>query len=127
MPAQPVTADERSAYIERAVDSWPDQRSAAERAADVIADFKPIFEDLFVDDEDRLWAERTIPRDALPFYDLFSEDGNYLGSVRLGFPPAPGSRVWVQHGNLYTWVVDEFDVQYVVRAPPTRAAPHREP
>ena len=25
--------------------------------------------------------------------------------------------VWVQHGNIYTWVVDELDVPYVVRAP----------
>lgn len=119
LPALPVTAEERSAYLDRTFDRWPGQRRAAERAADLIADFKPMFEDegFFVDDEDRLWAKRTTPREALPFYDLFSEDGDYLGSVRLGFPPAPGSKVWVQHGNLYTWVVDELDVQYVVRAP----------
>ena len=117
LPALPVTAEERSAYIDRTVDRRPDHRSAAERAADLIADFKPIFASFFVDDENRLWAKRTTPGEALPFYDLFSEDGDYLGSVRLGFPPAPGSRVWVQHGNIYTWVVDEFDVQYVVRAP----------
>lgn len=119
LPALPVTADERSAFIERTVDRLPGQRSAAERAAAVIADFKPIFQDggFFVDDEDRLWAKRTTPTEALPFYDLFSADGDYLGSVRLGFQPAPGSRIRVRHGNLYTWVVDELDVQYVVRAP----------
>ena len=117
LPALPVTAEERSAYIHSTVDRWPGHRSAAERAADVIADFKPIFQSFFVDDEDRLWAKRTTPTDALPFYDLFSADGDYLGSVRLGFPPAPGSRIWVRYGSLYTWVVDEFDVQYVVRAP----------
>lgn len=119
LPALPVTAEERSAYLDRTFDRWPGQRRAAERAADLIADFKPMFEDegFFVDDEDRLWAKRTTLGEALPFYDLFSEDGDYLGSVRLGFPPAPGSKAWVQHGNLYTWVVDELDVQYVVRAP----------
>ncbi len=117
LPALPVTAEERSAYIDRTVDSRPGQRRAAERAADLIPDFKPIFQSFFVDDEDRLWAKRTTPTDALPFYDLFSADGDYLGSVRLGFPPAPGSRIWIQHGNIYTRVVDELDVQYVVRAP----------
>ena len=123
--ALPVTAEERSAYMDRTVDGWPGHRDAAERAAEVIADFKPMFQSLFVDDEDRLWAKRTTPGEALPFHDLFSKDGDYLGSVRLGFPSAPGSRVWVRGGNLYTWVVDELDVQYVVRAPLTRAAqPH---
>ena len=45
-----------------------------------------------------------------------SAEGDYLGSVRLAFRPARG-RVWVQHGNIYTWVADELDVPYVVRAP----------
>lgn len=117
LPALPVTPEERSAYMDRTVDRHPGQRSAAERAAAVIADFKPIFHSFFVDDEDRLWARRTTPNGAHPFYDLFSEAGDYLGSVRLGFPPARGSRVWVRHGNLYTWVLDDLDVQYVVRAP----------
>lgn len=116
MPAQPVTSEERAAYIDRTVRGRPGQRRAAERAADLIPDFKPVFEGLFVDDEDRLWAKRTTPGEALPFYDLFSEGGDHLGSVRLGFMPAPGSRIWVRHGRIYTWVVDEFDVPYVVRA-----------
>ncbi len=62
-------------------------------------------------------VRRVVPNDASPFYDLFSEDGDYLDSVRLGFTPAPNTVLWVQHGNIYTWVVDELDVQYVVRAP----------
>lgn len=95
----------------------PGLRSAAEHAANVIADFKPVFRSFFADDQDRLWAKRTTPAEALPFHDLFSAAGDHPGSVRLGFPPAPGSRVWVRHGNLYTWVLDEPDVQYVVRAP----------
>ncbi len=51
------------------------------------------------------------------FYDLFSEDGDYRGSVRLAFQPERYSPIWIQHGNIYTRVVDELDVQYVVRAP----------
>ena len=116
LPAWPVTAEERAAHIEHTVTVWPGQRRAAERAADLVPDFKPVFEDLFVDDEDRLWAKRNTPAGALPFYDLFSADGDHLGSVRLGFTPAPGSRIWVRDGRIYTWVVDELDVPYVVRA-----------
>jgi len=37
-----------------------------------------------------------------------------VGSVRLAFEPAGPIRV--QHGNIYTWVVDELEVEYVVRA-----------
>ena len=45
----------------------------------------------------------------------FSEDGDCLGSVRLGFESAGPLRV--RHGHIYAWVTDELDVPYVVRAP----------
>ena len=79
-----------------------------------MADVKPILAGMFVDDEGGLWVQRVVPSDAPAFYDRFSAEGDYLGSVRLAFRPARG-RVWVQHGNIYTWVVDELDVPYVVR------------
>ena len=59
--------------------------------------------------------QRVTPGDAPAFYDLFSEDGDYQGSVRLGFEAA--GPLWVQHGAIYTWVTDEMGVGYVVRAP----------
>jgi len=77
-------------------------------------DVKPALEGLLVDDEGRLWVERVTAKDAPSFYDRYSEDGEYLGSVRLAFEPA--GPIWVQHGDIYAWVVDEFEVQYVVRA-----------
>ncbi|MCY4399133.1 MAG: hypothetical protein OXE96_07335, partial [Gemmatimonadetes bacterium] len=54
------------------------------------------------------------PKDEPAFYDRYSETGEYVGSVRLAFEPAGPIRV--QHGNIYTWVVDELEVEYVVRA-----------
>ena len=117
LPRIPVTSEDRSAYVQRMVERRPEERRAAEAAAALIPDFKPILEGLLVDDEDRLWVERTVPPDAPPFYDLFSQDGDYLGSVRFGFTPAPYSPLWIQHGAIYTWVVDEVGVEYVVRAP----------
>ena len=117
VPVHSVTSEDRSAYIQYIVDFRPEERSAAEAAAELIPDVKPILAGFFVDDEERLWVERATPSDVPPFYDLFSRDGDYLGSVRLAFEPRPYSRVSVQHGNLYTWVVDEFDTPSVVRAP----------
>ncbi len=117
LPVIPVTPEDRSSYVRRWVDLDPDARRGAEAAAELMPDFKPILESMFLDDEGRLWVERATPSDAPPFYDLYSQDGDYLGSVRLAFQPRPYSRVTVQHGNLYTWVVDELDTPFVVRAP----------
>ena len=117
LPRIPVTPEDRSAYIELMVERRPEERHRAEATAALMPDFKPILEGLLVDDEDRLWVERATPNDIPPFYDLFSQDGDYLGSVRFGFTPAPYSPIWIQHGAIYTWVVDDVDVQYVVRAP----------
>ncbi len=117
LPVQPVTDDDRSTYVQGFVEGYPEERREIEAAAALAPEVKPIVERFFVDDQARLWVKRVVPIGASPFYDLFSEDGDYLGSVRLGFTPAPNTVLWVQHGNIYTWVVDELDVQYVVRAP----------
>ena len=117
LPTQPVTPEDRSSYVQRMVEGRPDQRRAVEAVADLMPEFKPVLEGLFVDDEGRLWVERSTANEVPPFYDLFARGGDYLGSVRLAFEPRPGGKVWVQHGNLYTWVVDELDTPFVVRAP----------
>ena len=116
LPVQPVTDEDRSAYVEEWVRYRPEARRDVEAVAALMADVKPILEGMFVDNEGTLWVERVVPGDAPAFYDRFSAEGDYLGSVRLAFEAARG-RVWVQHGNIYAWVVDELDVPYVVRAP----------
>ena len=93
----------------------PEVRSEAEEVASILPDVKPILGGMFVDDEGRLWVRRVTTADAPAFYDLFSEDGDYLGSMRFGFNPGAG--VWIQHGNLYTWITDDLGVPYIVRAP----------
>ena len=115
LPVQPVTAADRAAYVEEYLDIRPELRREAEEVAALLPDVKPILEGMFVDDEGRLWVQRVTPADAPAFYDLFSEDGDYLGSVRLGFEAA--GPLWIQHGAIYTWITDEMGVGYVVRAP----------
>ena len=112
---QRVTNEDRSAYIDGIVEDTPELRRAAEEVAALMPDTKPMLQGLFVDDQGRLWVERVTPEDAPDFYDLYSQDGDYLGSVRLAFEAA--GPIWVRHGSIHTWVVDEFDVPYVVRAP----------
>lgn len=115
LPVQRVTDEDRSAYVEEYLEFRPELRREVEEVAALLPDIKPILEEMFVDDEGRLWVQRVTPADAAAFYDLFSEDGDYQGSVRLGFEA--GGPLWVQHGSIYTWVVDEMGVPYVVRAP----------
>ena len=115
LPVQPVTDEDRSEYVENTLENRPGIRREAEEVAALMPDVKPILAGMFVDDEGRLWVQRVTPSDAPAFYDRYSEDGDYLGSIRLGFKPARG-RFWVQHGNIYTWVTDEMDVPYIIRS-----------
>ncbi len=116
LPVLRVTDEDRDAYVEGMLEYNTDIRSEAEEVAGLMPDVKPILASLFVDDESRLWVERVTLEGAAPFYDRYSQDGDYLGSVRLSFTPA-WRRIWVQHGAIYTWVTDRMDVPYVVRAP----------
>ena len=125
LPGIPVTSDDRSAYVERSAEREPEYRRDFEAVAALMPDFKPILQGILLDDEDRLWVRRTVPPDASPFFDLFSQSGDYLGSVRLAFQP--GYRYWIRHGAIYTWIADDVGVQYVVRAPLARADQQRQP
>ena len=117
MPTLPVTDEDRSGFVERMIEArGPEIREELEEVAALMPDIKPILDGFFVDDEGVLWVERERPSEAPTFYDRFSQDGDYLGSVRFGF--RPGAGLWVQHGNIYTWVVDDVGVPYVVRASP---------
>ena len=115
LPPQPVTEEDRSAYVAGIVEDRPELCREAQEVAALLPDFKPVLADIFVDDEGRLWVERVTSTDVAVFYDRFSADGDYLGSVRLAFEPAGPLRV--RHGNIYAWVTDELDIPYVVRAP----------
>lgn len=43
---------------------------------------KPPLQALFVDDRDRLWVQRAVPRGTPPRWDVFSTEGELLASVR---------------------------------------------
>ena len=115
LPEQPVTDADRSAYVDSIVADRPELRREAEEVAALMPDVKPMLASIFVDDEHRLWVQRVTPEDAPAFYDVFSGDGDYLGSVRLGF--AAAGPLVVRNGTIYTWIEDDLGVPYVVRSP----------
>ena len=114
LPEQPVTDADRTAYVDSIVADRPGLRGPAEEVAGLMPDARPVLADLFVDDEHRLWVQRVTPEGAPTFYDLFSPEGDYLGSVRLAF--AAAGPLVVRNGHIYTWIEDELDVPFVVRA-----------
>ncbi|MDE2718852.1 MAG: 6-bladed beta-propeller [Chloroflexota bacterium] len=114
LPEQPVTDADRIAYVDSIVEDRPELRRQAEEVAALMPDTKPVLAELFVDDEHRLWVQRVTPDGAPAFYDLFSVDGDYLGSVRLAF--AAAGPLVVRSGRIYSWVEDELEVPFVVGA-----------
>jgi len=112
----PVTAADRTEYVERMAGDDPDRRRTAEEVATLIPDRKPVIDGLVVDDVGRLWVDRVVPRGEMPLYDVFEPDGDYLGSVRLGFEPHAYLPIRIRDGKLYALVRDELDIPFVVRA-----------
>lgn len=114
-PAPPVTAGDRSEFVEAMVERSRDQRRVAEEIAGLMPDTKPVISSLTVDDEGRLWIGRTGPDDTHPQFDVFGRDGGYQGSVELAFRPAPYVPIWIRQSRVYAVVRDSLDVPFVVR------------
>lgn len=110
----PVTADD----LER----W--RAPMRERLGPVVADLerlipdhKPLLTRLLADDEGRLWVGRTVPTDEAPLFDVFDDDANYLGSVRLFERMSEMVAPVVRNGRAYALVRGELDEPYVVAGP----------
>ena len=78
---------------------------------------KPVIKAMLVDDEGRLWVAREVPQGGPPFYDVFTRDGDYEGSLTLDFQPYPSLPIRVRHGQIYALELDEMDIPFVIRAP----------
>lgn len=112
----PLSAAERAEFIDRVGDVGPESRRTAEAVADLMLDTKPLIQKLMVDDEGRLWVERTVEKGASPLYDIFNRNGDFLGSVALSVTPDPNIPIRIRHGQIYAVVLDELDVPSIVRA-----------
>lgn len=112
----PVTDADRSSFVDGMVEYDPDSRARAEEILSFARDMKPVIEGLVVDDVGRLWVDRVVPSGERPLHDVFEPDGDYLGSIRLGFDPNRYLSIRIRDGRLYALVQDELDIPFVVRA-----------
>ncbi|MDE2796516.1 MAG: 6-bladed beta-propeller [Gemmatimonadota bacterium] len=114
----PVTDEERDQAVDR-LEWFTSQGGQIDRSK--FPGSKPSTVSFFIDDDRNTWVERQVPADDEDdvgrLFDLFDDEGRYLGMLRLPFDlhysiPAP----IVRDGVLYGATYDEIGVLYVVRA-----------
>lgn len=117
VPAEPVpvTGQDRQDYVDRIVERSPGERRAAEEVAGLMPEFKPVIAQLILDDLGRLWVRRAPVQGAPTTYDVFNPDGEYAGTVQLGFEPSQYLPIRIRRGRIYALVHDSLDVPSVVR------------
>lgn len=111
----PVTSAEREAAIARARENfkaYPNARLDFSRIPRV----KPVIAAMHVDEAGRLWVRRTDTDTLRAVFDVFDQSGRHVataeGRMRFRFGIAPV----VRGDAFYAIVLDEDDVQYVIRA-----------
>jgi hypothetical protein len=106
----PVTRAERDSIIESMEAKGPTGLDFGR-----IPRTKPAIERIIVDDQGRPWVRRSNAEGAVSF-DVYSATGQLMASVALGKYRNPGHLPFVVRGdNVFTVVLDEDDVQHVVR------------
>lgn len=113
----PVTAADRDAFIAPMAERSPADARVAEEILAVAPTVRPVLNRLFVGEGGRLWVERMTDASEDPLWDVFSGEGDYQGSIRVGFEASAYMTPRIRNGHFYTLVQDELDVPFVVRAP----------
>jgi hypothetical protein len=89
-----------------------------------IPDVKPAFDGFFVDDRGFLWVEPVTLQGEGPAFDVFDQQGRYLGRVHLAFRPMLIPPPVFLRDRMYALTEDQNGVPYVVRALIVRERPH---
>lgn len=118
MDALPVTDVDRDAMRERVGPDDPVALAAIETVISHMPDEKPLISDMVVDDEGRLWVSRVVEPDADPLYDVFTEEGEFLGSVRIAFQVNEYFPIRVRNDRIYTLGEDDIGAPIVIRSAP---------
>jgi len=72
--------------------------SGVDRSDIELPTFKRRFVNLFVDAEKRVWFQLNVPEDSPGYFDVFSENGDYLGFVK--FPENAQSVAFLNQSNI---------------------------
>lgn len=113
-PNIPVSAAERDSALSAVLESLSRFGVKTLDASKVPA-VKPPVLTLFTDDRDRLWVQTSSP-DSLLRYDIYTPDGRFAGSLATHLKTWRWVRPVVKGDHVYAVVIDDLDVQYVVRA-----------
>ena len=106
----PVTRDERDSVIATFEEKGPSGLDFSR-----IPRTKPVIDRLTIDDKSRLWVRRTNAQGTVEF-DIYGANGQQLATVALGKYRSPTYLPFVVRGDhVYMVVLDEDDVQHVVR------------
>lgn len=110
VPVVPVSKNERDSVIATFESKGPSGLDFGR-----IPRTKPAIERIIVDDQGRPWVRRTDAKGAVAF-DVFSTGGQLIATLELGARRSPTHLPFVVRGdNIYMVVLDEDDVQHVVR------------
>lgn len=109
----PVTAAERDVKIEE-LKGFRDAGGKPDLSR--IPSQKPAFHRIVADDRNHLWvAPQLAEAEDGRVFDVFDAEGRYLGPVRMAEKLHSFVPVLVRGDRLYTVVLDEMEVPYVVR------------
>lgn len=76
---------------------------------------KPAIDRLTIDDQDRLWIRHTNAKGGIEF-DIYSSNGRIIATAELGVLKSSIYTPFIVRGdNIYAVVLDDDDVQHVVR------------
>lgn len=115
-PRPRVTAEERAAIVAQ-MDSMFAKFPIREVDYSRIPATKPAISGIFTDDLGRLWVQRTQTGAGTSEFDVWDSRGRQVASARLNFRVKMDLlSPFVTGDHLYAVIVDEDDVQYVVRA-----------
>jgi hypothetical protein len=110
----PVSDEERDSAIARIRHSL---KSFGEISGDWsrIPRYKPLLKSAFVDDDGRLWVERTTPEGESSLFDIYTSEGRALAQVRVPYRLKPSLRPVVRGQTAWFIAQEEGEVPYVVR------------
>ena len=115
VPAVPVLLAEREAELARAAALMKGYQTINVDQSQVPT-VKPVIVDLSLDDGGRLWVRRSTNEAMTTVFDVLDDRGAFVATVRAPFKIQQMWRPVVRGDAVYVTIVDEDDVEYVVRA-----------
>jgi len=113
-----VTREDRDRVLARGTPDDPDSQQAVQTVVSYMPDVKPLVSEAVLDDERRVWVSRVVEADENPIYDVFTEEGEYAGTVQLEFQVHSYFPIRVRDDRIYAFGEDDLGAPVVKRSAP---------